>query len=158
MPLGASHIPPKDPAFCFLNYDRHTNHHAAASLPFKFVPVPLGVAHDTNATRPTARTAAPPHIYRTHGARTGRDTPRPPRRASHLGSLSSRRRRWCVQNVQERPEMPRPPESEARLLAATRPILILKVWRLRFKKRVWWLFFIAMRPLAGPVGASIHLV
>ena len=39
---------------------RHTNHHAAASLPFKFVPAPLGVTHDTNATRPTTSTTAPP--------------------------------------------------------------------------------------------------
>ena len=42
---------------------RHTNHHAAASLPFKFVPAPLGVVgvtHDTNATRPTTSTTAPP--------------------------------------------------------------------------------------------------
>ena len=29
---------------------RHTNHHAAASLPFKFLPAPLGARHDTNAT------------------------------------------------------------------------------------------------------------
>ena len=29
---------------------RHTNHHAAASLLFKFVPAPLGATHDTNAT------------------------------------------------------------------------------------------------------------
>ena len=49
---------------------RHTNHHAASSLPFKFVPALLGVAHDTNATRPTARTTAPPcpsHTRRTRG-------------------------------------------------------------------------------------------
>ena len=50
---------------------RHTNqgpasalrfdyYHAAASLPFKFVPAPLSVTHDTNATRPTASTTAPP--------------------------------------------------------------------------------------------------
>ena len=52
---------------------RHTNHHAAASLSFKFVPAPLGVAHDTNATRPTTRTTAPPcpsNTRRTRG--TGR--------------------------------------------------------------------------------------
>ena len=52
---------------------RHTNHHAAASLSFKFVPAPLDVAHDTNATRPTARITAPPcpsHTRRTRG--TGR--------------------------------------------------------------------------------------
>ena len=52
---------------------RNTNHHAAASRPFKFVPAPLGVAHDTNATRLTARTTAPPcpsHTRRMHG--TGR--------------------------------------------------------------------------------------
>ena len=40
---------------------RHTNHHAAASLSFKFVRASLGVAHHTNATRPTARTTAPPY-------------------------------------------------------------------------------------------------
>ena len=52
---------------------RHTNHHAAASLSFKFVPAPLSVAQDTNATRPTARITAPPcpsHARRTRG--TGR--------------------------------------------------------------------------------------
>ena len=53
---------------------RHTNHHAAMSLSFKGVPAPLGVAHDTtNATRPMARTTAPPcpsHTRRTRG--TGR--------------------------------------------------------------------------------------
>ena len=55
---------------------RHTNHHhaaAAASLWFKVAPAPLGVAHDTNATRPTTRTTAPPcpsHTRRTCG--TGR--------------------------------------------------------------------------------------
>ena len=50
-----------------------TNHHAAASLSFEFVPAPLGVAHDTNATRRTARTTASPcpsHTMRTRG--TGR--------------------------------------------------------------------------------------
>ena len=47
---------------------RHTNHHAAASLPFDFVSVPLGATHDTNATRPATSmkrptdTSAPP-IY-----------------------------------------------------------------------------------------------
>ena len=40
---------------------RHTNHHAAASLPFKFVPAPLGATHDTNATRPTTSTTVPPY-------------------------------------------------------------------------------------------------
>ena len=52
---------------------RHTNHHAAASLSFKFGTAPLGVAHGTNATRPTTRTTAPPcpsHTRRTRG--TGR--------------------------------------------------------------------------------------
>ena len=52
---------------------RQTKHHAAASLSFKFAPASLGVAHDTNATRPTARTTAPPcssHTRRTRG--TGR--------------------------------------------------------------------------------------
>ena len=53
---------------------RHTNHHAAASLSFKVVPAaPLGVAHDTNATWPTARITAPPcpsHTRCTRG--TGR--------------------------------------------------------------------------------------
>ena len=49
---------------------RHTTHHAAASLSFKFVSAPLDVAHDTNATRPTARITAPPcpsHTRRTRG-------------------------------------------------------------------------------------------
>jgi hypothetical protein len=39
---------------------RHTNHHAAASLPFDFVSVPLGATHDTNATRPATSTTPPP--------------------------------------------------------------------------------------------------
>ena len=30
------------------------------SLSFKFVPAPLGATHDTNATRPTTSTTAPP--------------------------------------------------------------------------------------------------
>ena len=52
---------------------RHTNHHAAASLSFKFVRASLGVAHHTNATRPTARTTAPPCPSPTRRARwTGR--------------------------------------------------------------------------------------
>ena len=58
MPLGASQI-------------QTHNHHAAASLSLKFVPAPLGVAHDTNATRPTARITAPPcssHTKRTRGS------------------------------------------------------------------------------------------
>ena len=38
---------------------RHTTHHAAASLSFKFVPAPLGATHDTNATLPTTSTTAP---------------------------------------------------------------------------------------------------
>ena len=52
---------------------RQTKRHAAASLSFKLAPASLGVAHDTNATRPTARTTAPPcssHTRRTRG--TGR--------------------------------------------------------------------------------------
>ena len=40
---------------------RHTNHHAAASLPFKCVPAPLGATHDTSATRPTTSTMAKPY-------------------------------------------------------------------------------------------------
>ena len=52
---------------------RHTNHHTAASLPFKFVRASLGVAHNTNATRPTARTTAPPCPSSTRRTRgTGR--------------------------------------------------------------------------------------
>ena len=39
---------------------RFNYHHAAASLPFKFVPAPLGATHDTNATQPTMSTTAPP--------------------------------------------------------------------------------------------------
>ena len=57
-----------DPCLLVRHKYRHTNHHAAASLPFKCVPAPLGVAHDTNATRPTAMTTAPPcpsHTRRT---------------------------------------------------------------------------------------------
>ena len=39
---------------------RHTNHHAAASLAFKFVPAPLGVTHGASATRSATSTTAPP--------------------------------------------------------------------------------------------------
>ena len=39
---------------------RHANHHAAASLAFKFAPAPLGVTHDASATRPATSTTAPP--------------------------------------------------------------------------------------------------
>ena len=52
---------------------RHTNHHAAASLAFKVVPVPLGVTHDASATRPATSTTAPPCPSPTRRARwTGR--------------------------------------------------------------------------------------
>ena len=50
-----------DPCLLVRHKYRHTTHHAAASLSFKFVPAPLGATHDTNATRPTtSTTAAPP--------------------------------------------------------------------------------------------------
>ena len=49
-----------DPSLLVRHKYRHTNHHAAAPLPFKFVPAPLGMTHDTNTTRPTASTTAPP--------------------------------------------------------------------------------------------------
>ena len=75
---------------------QNPNHHAAASLPFKFVPAPLGVAHNTNATRPTAtaRTTRPRHANQTHGVRAGRGGARTrTRRASYFESSSSRRHR-----------------------------------------------------------------
>ena len=52
---------------------RHTNHHTAASLSFKFVRASLGVAHNTNATRPATSTTAPPCPSSTRRTRgTGR--------------------------------------------------------------------------------------
>ena len=79
------------------------------------------------------------------------------RRASYFGSSSSRRRRRGPWGILELPEIQQPPENEARH-PATRPMVIKKVRRLGFLERVWWPFFTAMRPLAGPVGASIFLV
>ena len=138
---------------------RHTNHHAAASLSFKFVPAPLGVAHDTNATRPTARTTPPPsfpsHTRRTRG--TGRAGAY--EAGFVFGSSSSRRRRRGPWAVLELPEIQQPPENEARL-PATRPIVIKKVRRLGFLVCVWWPFPLRCdrRPARWPVGAGIFLV
>ena len=101
---------------------KHTNHYAAASLSFKLAPAPLGVAHDTNATRPTARITAPPcpsYTRRTRGTGRAGCT----RRASYFGSSSSRRRRRGPWGVLKLPEIQQPPENEARL-PATRPIVI----------------------------------
>ena len=39
---------------------RFNYYHAAALLPFNFVPAPLGATHDMNATRPTTSTTALP--------------------------------------------------------------------------------------------------
>ena len=106
---------------------RHTKHHAAASLSFKFAPAPLSVAHDTNATRPTARTTAPPcspHTRCTRG--TGRA------RAYETGFVfrvvvvaSSSVVRSGHTVIQELAEMPRPTENEAGL-TAPRPEVFLR--------------------------------
>ena len=40
---------------------RFNYYHAAALLPFNFVPAPLGATHDMNATRPTTSTTPPPY-------------------------------------------------------------------------------------------------
>ena len=106
---------------------RHTNHHAAASLSFKFVPAPVGAAHGTNTTRHTTRITAPSctsYTRRTRG--TGRALAYESygtRRASYFGSSSSRRRRRGPWGVLELPEIQQPPEHEARL-PATRPLVI----------------------------------
>jgi len=61
------------PCFLVRHKHRHTNHHAAASLAFKFPPAPLGVTHDASATRPATSTTAPPCSSPTRRARgTGR--------------------------------------------------------------------------------------
>ena len=84
---------------------RHTNHHAAASPPFKFPPAPLGVTHETSTTRPATSTIAPPCPSPTRRARwAGLHARSRTTRASHLGSSSSRRHRWCV--VQDAQELP----------------------------------------------------
>ena len=56
--------------------------------------------------------------------------------------------------VLELPEKQQPSENEARL-PATRTKAIQKVRRLGFLERARWPFSIAMRPLAGPVGAGV---
>ena len=135
---------------------RHTSYHAAASLSFKFVPAPLGVAHDTNATRLTTRTTAPPcPIAHTAHARDGT-------RGGVRGGLriSVRRRRVVVGedrgvfwNYPKYSNHPKPKRT-----------LPHRDQRRSIKFGVWafWTFlvafFIAMRPLVGPVGASIFLV
>ena len=73
---------------------RHTNHHAATSLAFKFAPAPLGVTHDTSATRPATSTTAPPcpsPTRRTTRARGGTRN-----RARGGFRISGRRRRVVV--------------------------------------------------------------
>ena len=115
---------------------RHTNHHAAASLAFKFAPAPLGVTHHSPAM---------PFAHTTHDARAGRDAQSRARRFSNLGSSSSCRRRWCVQVIQELAEMPRPAENEAGL-TAPRPEVFLGDLNLGVWERAWWPFPVAMRP------------
>ena len=82
---------------------RHTNHHTAASLSFKFVRASLGVAHNTNATRPTARTTAPPCPSSTRRTRgTGRAIAREAIFESRVGVVGS----WSVVRL-GRPGTPR---------------------------------------------------
>ena len=89
-------------------HHRHTNHHAAASL--------LGATHDTNATRPTTSATAPPCLPPTR-CTAGLHARSRARRNIFSGSSLSRRRRWCVQDVQELPEMPQPAENQGRVPA-----------------------------------------
>ena len=116
----------------------------------------LSAWHTTQTRRDPRRGPRPRHAHNTYGALAGRNARARTRRASYLGSSSSRRRRgpW---GVLELPEIQQPAENEARL-PATRLKAIHKVRHLFFLERVWWPFFIAMRPLAGPVGANIFLV
>ena len=82
-----------DPSLLVRHKYRHTNHHAAAPLPFKFVAAPLGVTHDTkNATRPTANTTAPSGPPPTR--RAGGPTRAVACEAEHF--FSGRRRRCVV--------------------------------------------------------------
>ena len=77
----------------------------------------LSAWHTTRMRRDPRRGPRFRHAHRTHGARVGRDARRRTRRASYFGSSSSRRRRWCVQAIQELAEMPQPTENEAGLTA-----------------------------------------
>jgi len=82
---------------------RHTNHHTAASLSFKFVRASLGVAHNTNATRPATSTTAPPCPSSTRRTRgTGRAIAREAIFESRVGVVGS----WSVVRL-GRPETPR---------------------------------------------------
>ena len=95
---------------------RHTNHHAAASLPFDFVSVPLGATHDTNATRPATSTTPPPCPPPTRCA--GGPARTVACEAEYFsGSSSSLCRRRCVWVVQELPQMPHPAENRERVSA-----------------------------------------
>jgi len=53
--------------------------------------------------------------------------------------------------------MPQPPENDAGL-TAPRPEVFLRDLNLGVYKLVLWPIPVAMRPLAGPAGASIFLV
>ena len=127
------------------------------ALSFNFSPAPLGVAHDTHATRPTARPTAPPclpHTRRTCG--TGRAE------AYEAGFVfrvvvvasSSVRPVGCsgttrnTETIQKRSALFRNAtkgDSKSPASGLSRRCLAA-------------LFYVAMRPLAGPVGASIFLV
>ena len=135
---------------------RHTNHHAAASMSFKYVPAPLGVAHDTNATRPTARTTAPPcpsHTRRTRGTgRAGAYEADFIFRVVVVAS-SSVRPVGCsgiTRNTATPKTKRASPQHDQR---RSKKFGVGAFWNV-----LGGLFFIAMRPLAGPVGASIFFV
>ena len=141
---------------------RHTNHHAAASLSFKIVPAPLDVAHDTNATRPTARATAPPCPSHTRHKAHARDGARG--RGGVRGGLriSGRRRRvvvgeasgvfWNYPKYSNHPKTKRASLQRDQWLSKQFGVCWV------FLERVWWPFFIAMRPPPGPVGAGMFLV
>ena len=136
---------------------RHTNHHAAASLSFKFVPALLGATHDTNATRPTTSTTAPPCPPPTRCA--GGPTRAVACEADFFFvSSSALCRRWCVKDVQELPQMPRTAEKQGRVSSAPRENMTWKERDPLFSERAWWPSCASMGPNASLAGASICLI
>ena len=63
------------------------------------LPLRLSAWHTTRARRDPRQAPQPRHAHRPHGAHAGRDARSRTGRASHPGSSSSRRRRWCVQVI-----------------------------------------------------------
>ena len=79
-----------DPCLLVRHKHRHTNHHAAESLAFKFAPAPLGVTHGASATRRATSTTAPPCHSPTRRARgAGRAIAREAVFESRVGVVAS---------------------------------------------------------------------